>query len=423
MGCDGAGPKWISPTRSTAARRASWPDRSTTRPAGWAQTARPGAGCSAPWLIASTPCSRTSSAPCPTRPGTRSVWRRFGHPGPAARRPSWPGAGGAIRPELCSGEWQPTGSSPWRRRGDLRGRGLDHRRRTPPGLAGRRRRFAVRSPPPWRRCWSSSAEKSGPGRPSPRSPSCRRAGWCCSTWPRPRPSTWRASGSRPGVPAGLPGLAHGPGAFKVDLAVDGGVPWIHPACARAGTVHCGGPLEEMAAADAPPRVGTHARTSVRARRAAVSGRPGPISRTLHPLWAYAHVPSATPATPPAPLSARSNASRPGYGTGSSAHCSPSPAAMAAYNPNYVGGDIDAGANDARQLVFRPRLARDPYERAGRDYSSARRPLPPAPPSTACAASMPLSPPFVSSARPADRRHPGRKRRPNGVRPVAESVAL
>jgi phytoene dehydrogenase-like protein len=34
--------------------------------------------------------------------------------------------------------------------------------------------------------------------------------------------------------------------------------------------------------------------------------------------------------------------------------------FAAYNRNFVGGDIATGANDARQLLFRPRLALDPY---------------------------------------------------------------
>ena len=52
--------------------------------------------------------------PAPRPPGIRSVW-----PGSASGRcsppPSWPGAGGATRPEPCLGEWQRTGSSPWRR--------------------------------------------------------------------------------------------------------------------------------------------------------------------------------------------------------------------------------------------------------------------------------------------------------------------
>ena len=38
----------------------------------------------------------------------------------------------------------------------------------------------------------------------------------------------------------------------------------------------------------------------------------------------------------------------------------SAADMAEYNPNYVGGDIGTGANTARQILFRPRPALNPY---------------------------------------------------------------
>src|SRR5205085_6637642 len=42
---------------------------------------------------------------------------------------------------------------------------------------------------------------------------------------------------------------HGPGAFKVDLAVEGGIPWTAEACRRAGTVHAAGSFDEVAAAE------------------------------------------------------------------------------------------------------------------------------------------------------------------------------
>jgi phytoene dehydrogenase-like protein len=34
--------------------------------------------------------------------------------------------------------------------------------------------------------------------------------------------------------------------------------------------------------------------------------------------------------------------------------------MEAHNANYVGGDIVTGANNPRQILFRPRAAIDPY---------------------------------------------------------------
>jgi len=42
---------------------------------------------------------------------------------------------------------------------------------------------------------------------------------------------------------------HGPGAFKVDLAVAEGVPWTSEPARRAGTVHAAGSFAEIAAAE------------------------------------------------------------------------------------------------------------------------------------------------------------------------------
>jgi phytoene dehydrogenase-like protein len=42
---------------------------------------------------------------------------------------------------------------------------------------------------------------------------------------------------------------HGPGTFKVDFAVEGGIPWAYEPARRAGTVHVGGGLEEIAAGE------------------------------------------------------------------------------------------------------------------------------------------------------------------------------
>src|SRR5262249_49147639 len=42
---------------------------------------------------------------------------------------------------------------------------------------------------------------------------------------------------------------YGPGVFKADFALDGPIPWEAPECARAGTVHLGGTLPEIAAAE------------------------------------------------------------------------------------------------------------------------------------------------------------------------------
>ncbi len=83
---------------------------------------------------------------------------------------------------------------------------------------------------------------------------------------------------------------YGPAAFKVDLLIDGDLPWTNEACRVAGTVHCGGTLEEIAEAEA----GLHS-ARMPERPLVLVGQqyladPGRSKGTHNPLWAYAHVP-------------------------------------------------------------------------------------------------------------------------------------
>ena len=85
---------------------------------------------------------------------------------------------------------------------------------------------------------------------------------------------------------------HGPGAFKVDLAVAGGVPWTNEAARRAGTVHVAGSFAEIVAGERADQPRADAGAPVRARRPS-SRSPTRRARNddVHPVWAYAHVPS------------------------------------------------------------------------------------------------------------------------------------
>ena len=92
---------------------------------------------------------------------------------------------------------------------------------------------------------------------SSRSTSCRAAAPSCSTSPRASCST--IAGDR--LPAryrrGLARYRYGPGVFKLDWALDGPIPWTAPEAARAGTVHLGGTLDEIAAAEQAVSDGEH----------------------------------------------------------------------------------------------------------------------------------------------------------------------
>ncbi len=153
---------------------------------------------------------------------------------------------------------------------------------------------------------------------------------------------------------------HGPAAFKVDYAVRDGVPWRHREARRAGTVHLGGPIEEVAAAEADVVAGR-----MPARPFVLVGQqyladPSRSVGDLHPVWAYAHVPHGYRGDVAGDIEARIEAHAPGFGRRIVARHVTTPAGFAAGNPNYVGGDIAAGAADGLQAVVRPRLAPDPY---------------------------------------------------------------
>jgi len=153
---------------------------------------------------------------------------------------------------------------------------------------------------------------------------------------------------------------HGPGAFKLDLAVEGGVPWTNEACRRAGTVHAIGSFEEIVIAERAVNRG-----SMPERPFVLVGQqyladPERSEGDLHPVWAYAHVPSGYSGDVEEAILAQIERFAPGFRGRIVERAARGPAALAAYNANYVGGDIVTGANTAVQILFRPRLALDPY---------------------------------------------------------------
>ena len=153
---------------------------------------------------------------------------------------------------------------------------------------------------------------------------------------------------------------HGPGSFKVDFAVAGGVPWAHEPSRRAGTVHVGGSLEEVDAAEREVCAGR-----VAARPFVLVGQqhvadPSRSREDVHPLYAYAHVPAGFTGDATEAITAQIERFAPGFRDRVLATAVRTTTDLSRGNANYVGGDIVSGANDARQLLFRPRVALDPY---------------------------------------------------------------
>ena len=173
----------------------------------------------------------------------------------------------------------------------------------------------------------------------------------------------RVAGDRlPGrVAHALARYRYGPGAFKLDLAVDGGVPWTADACRRAITVHVGGTLEEIADSEAQVHRGEMPRRPFLLVGQQYLADPARSKGAVHPVWAYAHVPAGYTGDATEAILAQIERFAPGFRERILATHVSSPADIERHNVNYIGGDISTGANNPMQVLLkRPRLALDPY---------------------------------------------------------------
>ncbi len=152
----------------------------------------------------------------------------------------------------------------------------------------------------------------------------------------------------------------GAAAFKVDYALDRPIPWQDEACTRAMVVHVGGTLGEVA----------HAERAVAAGRAAAApfllvSQPSLFDATrapggAHTAWAYAHVPTGYRGDVTGLIESQLERFAPGFRDCVRARAVLTPAWLERHNPNLVGGDINGGAADLRQTLFRPVGRWDPY---------------------------------------------------------------
>jgi phytoene dehydrogenase-like protein len=153
---------------------------------------------------------------------------------------------------------------------------------------------------------------------------------------------------------------HGPAAFKIDFAVEGGVPWTNEACRPAGTVHLIGSFEEIATAERDVNRGRMPERPFVLLSQQYLADPERSSGDVHPVWAYAHVPSGFDGNAEQALIDQVERFAPGFQERIVATAVRSPAELAAANDNYIGGDIITGANTPVQVLIRPRFAVDPY---------------------------------------------------------------
>jgi phytoene dehydrogenase-like protein len=168
----------------------------------------------------------------------------------------------------------------------------------------------------------------------------------------------------------------GPGVFKLDYALDGPVPWRAAECLRAGTVHLGGTLDEIAESEAAVAKGR-----VPERPFVLVGQQSLFDRSRAPapkqtLWAYCHVPNGSAVDMTGRIEAQLERFAPGFRERVLARSAMGPAAIEEHNENYLGGDIGGGESSALQLFGRPVLSFDPYATSARDIFLCSSSTPP-----------------------------------------------
>jgi phytoene dehydrogenase-like protein len=153
---------------------------------------------------------------------------------------------------------------------------------------------------------------------------------------------------------------YGPGVFKADWALDGPVPWAAEGCARAATIHVGGTLEEIVASEQAVWEGeapAHPFVLV-AQQSLFDDTRAPEGK--HTLWGYCHVPNGSTEDMTERIEAQIERFAPGFRGLIRERSVRGPAEMERHNPNYVGGDINGGVQDLRQLYTRPAIRVNPY---------------------------------------------------------------
>jgi phytoene dehydrogenase-like protein len=166
------------------------------------------------------------------------------------------------------------------------------------------------------------------------------------------------------LPAGykrqLERYRYGSGVFKLDWALDAPIPWTAQACLSSATLHIGGTLEEIADAERQVWEGKHPRRPfvLLAQQSLFDPTRAPEGK--HTAWAYCHVPHGSTVDMTEPIEGQIERFAPGFRDRILARSSMNAQEMQAYNPNYIGGDINGGVQNIWQLFTRPTIRLNPY---------------------------------------------------------------
>lgn len=154
---------------------------------------------------------------------------------------------------------------------------------------------------------------------------------------------------------------YGPGSFKIDYALSEPIPWNDPYTAKSATFHIASDDQQIRQNEEDVKAGRHPE-----RPNLIGGTPSVIDPSRapdgkHVAWAYCHVPHGSDVDMTEAVEAQIERCAPGFKDVIIARHSMTAKQLSVYNPNYVGGDINSGVSDLRQLFTRPVVARVPYE--------------------------------------------------------------
>jgi phytoene dehydrogenase-like protein len=151
----------------------------------------------------------------------------------------------------------------------------------------------------------------------------------------------------------LENYRYAPGAYKVDWALRQPIPWQALECARAGTVHLGGTLDEIVESERAAWRGEHVEKPFILLVQPSLFDPGRAPEGKHTVWAYCHVPNGSTVSMLSRIEAQIERFAPGFKDCVLARTASAPADLEALNANLVGGDVNGGAFTIKQFVSRP----------------------------------------------------------------------
>lgn len=169
---------------------------------------------------------------------------------------------------------------------------------------------------------------------------------------------------------------YGAGVFKMDFALSEPIPWKAKEAARAGTVHCGGTFEEIAASErdhANGRISDNPFVLV-AQNSLFDPTRAPAGK--HVGWAYCHVPNGSTVDMSAAIENQIERFAPGFRDCILAKTTKNSVEMELWDANYVGGDINGGAGTLSQLFTRPVAKFDPYAMPAKGFYICSSSTPP-----------------------------------------------